>query len=98
MGVAVPELHVLRADVLGAAVPVVVRVVLLARDEAAQHADEVLEEAGLELVQAHTAGCVRRVAARDAVPDAAHGDAVSDVVGDVADLEAPSGAQAALKL
>src|SRR4029079_19181591 len=45
--VAVAEVHVLGADVLGAAVPVVVRVVGLARDEAQQELGEVLQEAQL---------------------------------------------------
>ena len=69
--VPVAELHVLGTDVLRPPVPVVVRVVLLARHEAAQHADEVLEEAGLELVHAHHAGRVRGIHARDPVGDAA---------------------------
>src|SRR5262245_29375707 len=59
VGVAVAELHVLRADVLGAAVPVVVRVVLLAGNDPAQHADEVLEETRLEFVDPHAAGRMR---------------------------------------
>src|SRR5689334_23823257 len=42
--VSVPDGHVLLADVLGAPVPVVVRVVLVARDEALQKGGEVLEE------------------------------------------------------
>src|SRR6187397_2267820 len=53
---AVRKLDVLGADVLGAPVPVVVRVVLLARDNSTQHAHEVLEEARLELVDPHAAG------------------------------------------
>src|SRR3954462_2440627 len=40
--VAVALIHVLGADVLGAAVPVIVRVVALARDEPAQEFGEVL--------------------------------------------------------
>src|SRR4026209_1235336 len=50
MGVAVPEVHVLGADVLGAPVPVVVRVVRLARHEALEHGGAVLQEATLEPV------------------------------------------------
>jgi hypothetical protein len=88
VGVPVAELHVLRADVLRAPVPVVVCVVLLARDEAAEHAHEVVEEPLLELVHPHAAGRVRRVDAGDAVLDAALGDALLHFVGDVADLEA----------
>ena len=66
--VPVADLHVLRADVLGAAVPVVVRVVVaLGRDEPAEQRREVLEEAALELVDADAAGRVRRVDAGDAV-------------------------------
>src|SRR5262245_25983999 len=53
VGVTVAKLHVLGADVLGAPVPVVVRVVLLARHDSTQHAHEVLEEAGLEFVDAN---------------------------------------------
>src|SRR4051794_24547510 len=45
--VPVALLHVLRADVLGAAVEVVVRVVALARDEPAQQLCEILEKAVL---------------------------------------------------
>ena len=82
------ELDVLGADVLGAPVPVVVGVVLLARDDSAQHADEVLEEAGLEFVHPHAAGGVRGVDAGDAVAHAALGDAFLHFVCDVADLEA----------
>src|SRR5438093_7064221 len=37
---AVPEVHVLGADVLGAAVPVVVRVVRVAREQALEHVGE----------------------------------------------------------
>src|SRR5262249_1818311 len=60
-------LHVLGADVLGAAVPVVVRVVALARHEPLEQSAEVLEEAGLHLVDAHAARRVRRVDASDPV-------------------------------
>ena len=61
---------VLLADVLGAAVPVVVRVVRLVRDQPAQERAEVLEHAALVLVHAHAARRVRRVDAADAVDDA----------------------------
>src|SRR5215203_1888780 len=48
--VAVPDVHVLLADVLGASVPVVVRVIVLAAvwHEPLEEGGEVLEEAGLE--------------------------------------------------
>jgi hypothetical protein len=98
MRMAVAELHVLGAHVLSAPVPVVVRVVLLARNEPAEHPDEVVEEARFEFVHAHHARRVRRVHARDAVVDAALGNALSDFVGDVADLEATPRSQTALLL
>src|SRR4030095_15909246 len=63
--VAVAEVHVLGADVLGTAVPVVVRVVVLARDETQEQLREVLQEALLELVDADATGGVRRVDAGD---------------------------------
>src|SRR5207253_9539465 len=85
--VAVPDVHVLRTDVLGATVPVVVRVVRLARHEPPQQLGEVLQEAGLELVDAHAAGRVRRVDAGDPVLDSALADGVADLVGDVGDRE-----------
>src|SRR5213083_163012 len=69
--VAVAEVHVLRADVLGALVPVVVRVVGLARHEAAEQLGEVFDEPGLELVDSHAARGVRGIDARDAFRDAA---------------------------
>jgi len=87
VGVAVPEVHVLGTDVLGATVPVVVRVVGLARDEAEEELGEVLEEALLEFVDADAAGRVRRVDAGDAVLDTALSDCLGDVVSDVADVE-----------
>src|SRR5438093_1078019 len=65
VGVPVPEVHVLGADVLGPAIPVVVCVVRLARNEPLEQAGEVLEEAALELVHAHATGRVRGVDARD---------------------------------
>src|SRR5215204_2404199 len=86
--VAIRELDVLRADVLGSPVPVVMRVVLLARDDPPQHADEVLEEARLEFVNPHAAGRVGGVDAGDAVLHAALGDAFLHFVCDVPDLEA----------
>ena len=58
VGVAVADLHILLADVLGAPVPVVVRVVVLGRDESLQENREVLEEAALPLVDPHRAGRV----------------------------------------
>ena len=87
MGVAVAEVHVLGADVLGATVPVVVGVVRLARYETEQELGEVLEEALLELVDADAAGRVRGVDAGDAVLDAALLNRPGDVVRDVADVE-----------
>jgi hypothetical protein len=98
VGVPVPELHVLGTDVLGAAVPVVVGVVLRARDEPAQEPHEVLEEARLELVHPHDARRVRRVDAGDTVTDAALGDAVLHFFRDVADLQAAPRPQTALLL
>ncbi len=53
------DLHVLLADVLRAAVPVVVGVVGLVRHEAAQEPAEVFEHAALVLVHADAAGRVR---------------------------------------
>jgi hypothetical protein len=85
--VAVAELDVLRADVLGAEVPVVVSVVLAGRDEPAEQPGEVLEQARLELVHADAARRVWRVDADDAVGDPALLDALLDLFGDVADLE-----------
>src|SRR5581483_9104433 len=85
VGVAVPEVHVLGADVLGGSRPVVVRVVGLARDEAEEQLGEVLEEALLELVHPYAAGGVRGVDAGDALLDAAFADRLLDVLGDVPD-------------
>src|SRR5919201_3616276 len=82
--VTVTDGHVLRADVLGALVPVVVRVVRLARHEALQQLRKVLEEAVLELVDPHAACRVRRVDARDALRDPALPDGFGDFLGDVA--------------
>src|SRR6187431_719466 len=87
VGVAVAELHVFGADVLVAEVPVVVGVVLLARDESPHQPAEVLEETRLELVDPHAAGRVGGVDADDAVRDAALFDAVLDLFGDVANRE-----------
>src|SRR5437016_765606 len=84
---AVAEVHVLGADVLGPLVPVVVRVVGLAGDEALQKLGEVLEKAGLELVDTHAAGRVRRVHACDPVRDPALADRVGDLLRDVADAQ-----------
>src|SRR5437773_10054209 len=69
--VAVAEVHVLLADVLGAAVPVVVRVVALARDEPLEHVGEVVQKSTLELVDPYATRRVRRVDAGDAVDDPA---------------------------
>src|SRR5919201_2107236 len=96
--VAVAEFHVLGTDVLGAAVPVVGRVVLLAGNEPAQHADEVLEEPRSEPVDPPDAGRVRRVHARDAVGDAALLDTFLDFVGDVPDFQPASCPQPAFLL
>src|SRR5690242_17126222 len=66
--VTVADLHVLGADVLGAQIPVAVRVVLaLRRHESPDEVREVLEEAALELVHADAARRVRGVDAGDAV-------------------------------
>src|SRR5678816_4914726 len=73
-------------------------VVLLAGHEPAQHPDEILEEAGLELVHSHHARRVRRVDAGDPVRDAALEDELAHLLGDVADLEAAARAQASLCL
>ena len=98
MGVAVPEVHVLGTDILGPLVPVVVRVVRLSRHEALQELAEVLDEAGLELVHANAARRVRRVDARNPLEDAALGDGLVDLVGDVPDGEAPGRSQFRLPL
>src|SRR5881396_1466608 len=86
---AVADGHVLLADVLGAAIPVVVRVVLVARDERFEQSREVLEEPVLELVDAHAARRVRRVDADDPVAHAALLDRLAAVVGDVPHGETP---------
>ena len=93
-----PNSHVLLADVLRAAVPVVVRVVGVVRDQPAQQGGEVLEHAALELVDADAAGRVRRVDGADAVDDAGLGDDRLDLVGDVGDMEAASCPELALAL
>src|SRR5215213_9920387 len=98
VGVSVPELHVLGADVLGAPVPVVMGVVLLARDEAAEHAREVLQKPGLELVDPDTAGGMGGIHAGDPVLDAALGNAFPHLVRDVPDLETASCPESALKM
>src|SRR5947209_3323538 len=74
VGVAVPEVHVLGADVLGAAIPVVVCVVRLGRNEPLEQAGEVLQEAALELVHPDAARGVGRVDARDPVAHPARAD------------------------
>ena len=93
--VAVRLLHVLLADVLGAAVPVVVGVVGLVRDEPAQQRAEVLEHAALVLVHADAARRVGRVDEADAVLDARLPDDLRHLVGDVGDVEAPGGRELA---
>lgn len=98
MRVAIALIHVLGADVLGAAVPVVVRVVGVVRDEPLQQLAEVLEEAGLHLVHADAARRVRRVDAGDPVDHAALADGRPDVLGDVGDGEPAGGAQPRLVL
>src|SRR5207344_2071195 len=96
--VAVPNGHVLLADVLGAAIPVVVRVVLVSRDEALEQRREVLEEPVLELVHAHAAGRVRRVHADDSVTHAALLDRRADLVGDIPHGETPGRPEPSLVL
>src|SRR5690348_6403810 len=98
MRVAIAEIHVLRADVLGAAIPIVVRVVGVARDQALEHVGEVLQEAALELVDAHATRRVRRVDASDPVDDAAFADDLDDLLGDVADRQSAAGSKLRLLL
>src|SRR5439155_9447532 len=98
VGVPVAEVHVLRADVLGALVPVVMRVIGLSGNEALQQLAEVLDESGLELVHPNTAGRVRRVDARDPLDDAAFLYCLVDLVGDVPDGQASGGSQLPLAL
>src|SRR6266496_2418072 len=95
---AVAEVHVLGADVLGAAIPVVVRVVGVARDQALEHVCEVLQEPALELVDAHATGRVRRVDAGDPVDDAALADDLDHFLGDVADRQSAAGSKLRLLL
>src|SRR5437764_1192761 len=76
------------SDTPGAAISVVVRVVALARHEPAQELGEVLEEARLELVDAHAARRVRRVDAGDPVADPALADGLLDFLCDVGDGQA----------
>src|SRR5919198_2478892 len=83
VGVTVTDRHVLGADVLCALVPVVVRVVGLARHEPLQQLGEVLEEPMLELVHPDAARGVRRVDAGDALRDAALADGFDHLLGDV---------------
>src|SRR5213592_3033219 len=94
----VAEVHVLGADVLGAAVPVVVRVVGVARDQTLEHVGEVIQEAALELVHAHAAGRVRRVDAGDPVDNAALADDLDHFLGDVADRQSAAGSKLRLLL
>ena len=95
--VAVPELHVLLADVLGAGPSRRARSSLL-RDEPFEERGEVVHEALLELVDAHAARRVRRVDTRDPVLDAALGNSLVHLVGDVADRETPGRSQSAFVL
>src|SRR6266487_4103405 len=95
---AVAEVHVLRADVLGAAIPVVVRVVRVTWDQALEHVGEVLQEPALELVDAHATGRVRRVDAGDPVDDAALADDLDHFLGDVADRQSAAGSKLRLLL
>src|SRR5919197_1738206 len=83
--VPVPEVHVLGADVLGAAGPGVVRVVGLARHEPLEQVREVLEEAALELVHAHAARRVGGGDAGDPIDDPALPDRFAHLFRDVAD-------------
>src|SRR5262249_48643643 len=96
--VAVPLFHVLGADVLGAPVEVVVRVIALPGNEPAQELREVLEEAALEFVHAHTARRMRRVDTRDALDDAALLDGLEHFIRDVANREPAGGAEPGLAL
>src|SRR5438034_9451891 len=95
---AVAEVHVLGADVLGAAIPVGVRVVGVARNQALEHVCEVLQEPALELVDAHATGRVRRVDAGDPVDDAALADDLDHFLGDVADRQSAAGSKLRLLL
>src|SRR5437764_7498835 len=96
--VAVAEVHVLGTDVFGAAIPVVVGVVRVTRDQALEHVGEVLQETALELVHAHATGRVRRVDAGDPVDDAALADYLDHFLGDVADRQSAAGAKLRLLL
>ena len=82
-------LHVFLADVLGAVVPVVVRVVGLVRHEPAEQRAEVLEHAALVLVHPDAARRVRRIDRADAVLDAGLANDLRDIVGDVGEMPAP---------
>src|SRR3954469_1620679 len=94
----VPDRHVLGTDVLRALVPVVVRVVRLARNESLQQLREVLEKSLLELVDAHAARRVRRVDARDALGDPTLADGLDDLFRDVANGQPARGPQFCLAL
>ena len=95
---AVADVHVLGADVLGALVPIVVGVVRLAGDETAEELREVLEKSRLELVHANAASGVWGVDARDPVGHGARADRVDHLVGDVTDAQAAGGANLGLAL
>src|SRR6266550_8644787 len=95
---AVAEVHVLRADVLGGARTVKKNIVGVARNQALEHVCEVLQEPALELVHAHAAGRVRRVDAGDPVDDAALADDLDHFLGDVADRQSAAGSKLRLLL
>ena len=93
VGMAVPDRHVLGTDVLRALVPVVVRVIGLARDQALQQLRKVLEEPSLELVDSHAERRELRIDARDSDRDAALANRLGDFLRDVANGEPPCGPQ-----
>jgi hypothetical protein len=98
MGMPVRLFLVFLADVLRTAVPIVVRVVGLVRDEAAEQGAKVLEHAALVFVDAHTARRMGRVDAADPVDDAGLADDLRDLGGDVGDVEAAAGLELTLRL
>ena len=92
------DLFVLVADVLGAPVPVVVRVIRLVRDQAPQERPEVVEHAPLVLVDTDAARGVRRVDAADPIDHARLADDLAHVVCDVRHMQAPGGLEVTLRL
>ena len=80
VGMAGAALHVLLADVVRAPLPVVVRVVAVARDEGAERGGEVLQEAVIELVDPHGADRCGASNARDTVLDTAFANGLLDRV------------------